>query len=114
MSSYAQSTTSSASLVSHQQPRDYSAAFGALASSYGASGSAPCRASSKTASHLATTESSSKRFRSFFSRRSSSSTPSNTNASHSEKYVVPKSQDFGALMDKYGASMAVGAGNGVL
>ncbi|KAG8692123.1 hypothetical protein FRC09_011435, partial [Ceratobasidium sp. 395] len=100
MSSYSQSSSSSstASLMPRQQPRDYSAAFATLSSSYGSSGVAPCRPSSKTASHLATsTESSSKRWRSLFSRRSKPAA-----SPRSETYMVPKSQDFGALMDKYG------------
>ncbi|QRV98203.1 hypothetical protein RhiJN_26222 [Ceratobasidium sp. AG-Ba] len=112
MSSYSYAS-SSASLVSHtQQPRDYSAAFGALASSYGASGAAPCRPSSKTASHLSssTSSSSSKRLRSLFSRRS---TPSAPTTQYSEKPVIPKSQDFGALMDKYGAG-GVGSAAAIL
>ncbi|KAG8743452.1 hypothetical protein FRC10_012032 [Ceratobasidium sp. 414] len=102
--SYATSSASTASL-----PRDYSAAFGALASSYGSSGAAPCRPSSKTASHLSSSDSSSssKKLRTLFSRRS---TPS---SQYSEQYVVPKSQDFGALMDKYGAG-GVGPSHGVL
>ncbi|KAG9079641.1 hypothetical protein FRC06_007606 [Ceratobasidium sp. 370] len=107
MSSYSSSNSSStASLMPRQQSRDYSATFATLTSSYGSSGAAPCRASSKTASHLATpTQSSSKRLRSLFSRRSKSS-PS----SQPEKYMVPKSQDFGALMDKYGATIPMGFG----
>ncbi|KAG9079029.1 hypothetical protein FRC06_007992 [Ceratobasidium sp. 370] len=112
MSSYSYSA-SSASLVSHtqQQPRDYSAAFGVLASSYGSSGAAPCRPSSKTASHLSSSDSSSstsaRTLRALFSRRSKPT------SQYSEKYVVPKSQDFGALMDKYGAG-SVGPSHGVL
>ncbi|KDN37163.1 hypothetical protein RSAG8_10295, partial [Rhizoctonia solani AG-8 WAC10335] len=110
MSSYAASTTSTTSttsLVSRQQPRDYSAAFGKLASSYGSSGVAPCRPSSKTASHLNTESSSSavsgtKRWRSLFSKKSSSLKPTSQPA----KYLVPKSQEFGALMDKSGATSA--------
>ncbi|KAH7334776.1 hypothetical protein B0J17DRAFT_720312 [Rhizoctonia solani] len=110
MPSYAASSTSTTSLVSHQQPRDYAAAFGNLASSYGASGAAPCRPSSKTASHLNTESSTSskpstKRWRLPFSE-SSSSKPT----SQPEKYFVPKSQDFGALMDKYGATSTPVAG----
>ncbi|KAG8689684.1 hypothetical protein FRC08_010819 [Ceratobasidium sp. 394] len=98
--SYASSSASTTTLVSHphQQPRDYSAAFGALASSYGSSGAAPCRPSSKTASHLSSSGSnSSSKLRALFSRRS---TPTSQSV---ELYVVPKSQDFGALMNKYGA-----------
>ncbi|KAH7334826.1 hypothetical protein B0J17DRAFT_671714 [Rhizoctonia solani] len=108
MSSYAASTTSTTTLVSRQQPHDYSAAFGDLASSYGASGAAPCRPSSKTASHLDTESSSrsgAKRWRSLFSKRPSSS----KHTSQPEKYFVPKPQDFGALMDKYGAKSAPSA-----
>ncbi|KAJ1306080.1 hypothetical protein OPQ81_010792 [Rhizoctonia solani] len=87
MPNYAASTTSTTSLVSHQQPRDYSAAFGNLASSYGASGAAPCRPSSKSASHLSagsssSSESKTNKLRSLFSKQSSSSKP----ASQSEKY----------------------------
>ncbi|CCO30235.1 hypothetical protein BN14_04260 [Rhizoctonia solani AG-1 IB] len=107
MPSYAASTTSTTSLVSRQQPRDYSAAFGELASSYGASGAAPCRPSSKTASHLNTdsssrSETSTKRWLSIFSKQA----PSSKSATQPEKYSGPKSQDFGALMDKYGAKSA--------
>ncbi|KAG8745746.1 hypothetical protein FRC12_014475 [Ceratobasidium sp. 428] len=109
--SYASSSASTTSLVSHtQQPRDYSAAFGALASSYGSSGVAPCRPSSKTASHLSSpssnSSSSSKKLRALFSHRSVSPSPTS-------QHVVPKSQDFGALMDKYGAA-GVGSPNGLL
>ncbi|QRW12668.1 hypothetical protein RhiLY_11667 [Ceratobasidium sp. AG-Ba] len=112
MSSYsyaASSYSSTASLVPQQQ-RDYSNAFATLASSYGTSGAAPCRQSSKTATHLATSsEPSSKRLRSLFSRRSNSSASSpDTTTQQPEKYVIPRSQDFGALMDKYGASMPLG------
>ncbi|GAB1523219.1 hypothetical protein RhiTH_006350 [Rhizoctonia solani] len=107
MPSYAASTTSTTSLVHHQQPRDYSAAFGNLASSYGASGTAPSRPSSKTASHLnagasSRSDTSTKRWRSIFSKQPLSSNP----AAEPEKYVVPKSQDFGALINKYGAKSA--------
>ncbi|KAL5638402.1 hypothetical protein ACGC1H_005176 [Rhizoctonia solani] len=110
MPNYAASTTSTTSLVSHQQPRDYSAAFGNLASSYGTSGVAPCRSSSKTATHLNVESSSSsksdtKRWRSLFSKQSSASKPT----SQPESHFVPKSQDFGALMDKYGATSAPAA-----
>ncbi|KAB5593441.1 hypothetical protein CTheo_3075 [Ceratobasidium theobromae] len=96
MSNYAAptGTASTASLITHPQTRDYSAAFGALASSYGASGSAPCRPSSKTTSHLNTGPLS--------SQRSSGSKASPSPRAQSSKYAVPKSQDFGALMNKYG------------
>ncbi|KAG8712672.1 hypothetical protein FRC08_014218 [Ceratobasidium sp. 394] len=106
--SYSSSSSSTASLMPRQQQqRDYSTAFATLASSYGSSGAAPCRASSKTASHLADPprQSSSRRLRSLFSRWSRS-----RSSSQSEQYVVPKSEDFGALMNKYGASTPLGLG----
>ncbi|KAF8608366.1 hypothetical protein BDV93DRAFT_519409 [Ceratobasidium sp. AG-I] len=109
MSSYTQSSSSAStsSLVSHHQTRDYSAAFGALASSYGSSGAAPCRASSKTASYLAPAKSGSKDSRSCSSRQQTGSQTSNE--SLSEKHVARKSQEHGALMEKYGTSMSIGS-----
>ncbi|KAF8608356.1 hypothetical protein BDV93DRAFT_519403 [Ceratobasidium sp. AG-I] len=108
MSSYTQSSSSaSTSSVSHHQSRDYSAAFGALASSYGSSGAAPCPSSSKTVSHLASAESSLNGARSFFSRQHAGSPTSS--APLSEKHVARKSQEYGALMDKYGASVSIGS-----
>ncbi|KAB5593440.1 hypothetical protein CTheo_3074 [Ceratobasidium theobromae] len=80
-------STSTTSLVSHSQTRDYSAAFGALASSYGASGSAPCRSSSKNTSHP---------------NAESNSTSGPKSSPRSSKHAVPKSQDFGSLVNKYG------------
>ncbi|KAF8608363.1 hypothetical protein BDV93DRAFT_519407 [Ceratobasidium sp. AG-I] len=114
MSSYTQfgSSISSSSSVSHLQARDYSAAFGALASSYGSSGAAPSRASSKTASHRVSAEPGSKGPRSFLSRQHADS--STSSATVSEKHIDRKSQEYGALMDKYGASMSVGTGQSLL
>ncbi|KAG8767474.1 hypothetical protein FRC12_006225 [Ceratobasidium sp. 428] len=109
MSSRSSASASTASLVSHQQSRDYSAAFGTLASSYGSSGTAPCHSSSKTASHLAmSTEPSSKHLRSQPSREPASLRTSAVVPS--DKLMMPRSQDLGALMDKYGASTSMTPG----
>ncbi|KAG8704954.1 hypothetical protein FRC08_001923 [Ceratobasidium sp. 394] len=100
-SCYASSSASTTTLVSRaqQQPRDYSAAFGALASSYGSSGTAPSRPPSRTVSHPSSSGSSlSSKLHALFSRQSTAPTSQN-----SSTYIAPKREDFGGLMDKYGA-----------